>query len=228
MKVGMISVTLNAANPMTEAILHSGQDISLVNYIDTGLMDLVNQEGKIADKSISRLLSLIEKAVNACADAVLLTCTVFSPYVDHLNSLFSLPIVSADGAMIEEAVRMGERIVIICTFPATKESSSTLFHAKEAKLGIKRMMDIILLEEAFRALQRGDRDAHDRLILDNINKLASSYDVIVLAQMSMAHVADLAKDCTTPILTSPKSAIDALLKVRNMKHERVFLGRNTK
>jgi Asp/Glu/hydantoin racemase len=216
MKVSMISVTLNAVNPMTDAIRGSGERIELVNCLDTGLMDLVAAEGRVTDKSLCRLVGLLAKAAEDGADCVLLTCTVFSPYVERLRSLFSIPIISADGAMIDDAVKRGGRTLILCTFPATVESSTALFRSAEERHSVVREMDILLLKNAFDAIQRGDRAGHDHIILEKIRECGKAYDQIVLAQISMAHVAALAEGCPIPILTSPASALSAMLASRKL------------
>ncbi|MCL2478984.1 MAG: hypothetical protein FWF22_05740, partial [Treponema sp.] len=65
-KVGMISVTLNSVGPMLELFAkRTGFEKSfcVLNYIDDGLQQLVGQEGKVTDKSICRLIALIETAI---------------------------------------------------------------------------------------------------------------------------------------------------------------------
>lgn len=210
-KIALISLSLEAANAMTSHIMGSGKKISIVNFLDTGLMERVNREGAVSERSMSRFRGLVDRADEDAVDGILLTCTVFSPYVDRLRSLYNRPIVSADGSMIDEAVRAGGRILIVCTFPATRASITTLFHAAERRLGVKREMEVVLLTEALDALNRGDRKEHDEIITRTIHEREQGFELIVLAQMSMAHIAELPLECSIPVLSSPRAALKALL-----------------
>jgi Asp/Glu/hydantoin racemase len=136
-KVGMISVTLNAVNPMMRLLSQKTNFFDVLNYLDEGLQNLVSVEGGLTDKSISRMITLIGKAANDGSEIVLLTCTVFSPLVEKFNTLFSIPIISVDGSMLDEAVRMNKSTAILCTFPATVHTSLQIFKDTAKRYGLR-------------------------------------------------------------------------------------------
>jgi aspartate/glutamate racemase len=211
-KVGLISVTLNAVNPMMRLLSQKTDSFEVLNYLDEGLQKLVDVEGRLTDKSISRMIALIGKAANDGAEIVLLTCTVFSPLVDRFNTLFSIPIISVDGAMLDEAVRMNKSTAILCTFSATVQTSLQIFEDAAKWHGINPKVDVFLLEEAMKAIKSGNKTDHDRIIAEKAEELSDLYDLIVLAQISMSEAKSCIKNCTKPVLTSPESAIKALEK----------------
>ena len=209
----MISVTLNAVNPMMKlfeerAVLE--KSFYIVNYLDEGLQKLVAQECKVTDKSIGRMAALIGTAIGDGAEIILLTCTVFTPVVGRLNELFSVPIISVDGAMLDEAAALNKSTAILCTFATTVETSKIVFKASAKKYGVDPRVDIFLLEDAARAINSGDKEEHDRIIAREAEKMSREHDLIVLAQMSMAGAKAFIKDCSKPVLTSPESAMEAL------------------
>jgi hypothetical protein len=209
-KVGMISVTLNAVNPMM-AVLQSEDALQVQNYLDEGLQEMVRKEGGITHNSIARMTALVGNALRDEAEIILLTCTVFTPYLNRLQNLFSVPFVSADGAMLEEAAGMNKKTAVLCTFPATLESSATVFAEAAARLGSNVKPDFFLLEEAASAIKKGDASRHNRLIADRTNQLGREYEVVVLAQISMSPAASLLSDAPFTVLTSPQSALKSLL-----------------
>jgi hypothetical protein len=211
-KVGMISVTLNAVNPMMHLLLQRTDSFEVINYLDEGLQKLVGQEGGLTDRSISRMIAIIAKAVNDGAEIVLLTCTVFSPLVERFNALFSIPIISVDGAMLDEAVRMNKSTAILCTFPATVQTSLQIFQDAAKRHGINPAVDVFLLEDAMKAIKGGNKTDHDCMIAEKADELSDSYDLIVLAQISMAEAKLRMKNHGKPVLTSPESALKALEK----------------
>jgi hypothetical protein len=210
--VGMISVTLNAVIPMVKA-LREEPSLEIKNYLDEGLQALVQKEGKITDNSIARMAALLYNAIDDGAEAILLTCTVFTPYLERLQSLFSVPLVSADGAMLEQAAQINKKTAILCTFPATTESSAAVFSAASSRLGFNSKADVFLLEDAAQAIKTGDTGRHDRIIADKALQLGGEYEAIVLAQISMSTAADLLRDVSFTVLTSPESSIRTLLKL---------------
>ena len=67
-----------------------------------------------------------------------------------------------------------------------------------------------LAEGAFGALKAGDLARHDELVRAAFRDLIGSVDVIVLAQASMARVAEQLGDqaAGTPILASPRLGVE--------------------
>lgn len=212
-KIGMISVTLNGVNPMMKLFAEKTgvkNSCTVLNYLDEGLQKLVEQEGKVTDKSICRMITLIEMAIRDGVEIILFTCTVFSPYIDLLNELYSVPIISVDSAMLDKAAAMNKSTAILCTFPVTVETSKHIFKIAAKKYDVNPKVDVILLEDASRASKSGNKEEHDRIIAREVEKLCLEYDLIVLAQISMAGARSSISGCSKPILTSPECAMQAL------------------
>lgn len=211
MNLGLISVTRNAVEPIMQVAF--GTTLQITNYLDEGLQALVREEKGVTDKSVARMVGLIDRAIQDGAEVVLLTCTVFTPIIDRLQTLFSVPIISADGAMLEQAVKLNKKTAILCTFPASIQSSSTVFESIAAREGIDVKPDMFLLEDAAQANKNGDKELHDRLIAKKAVELSNQYEVIVLAQISMSQAVLLLQDVEATVLTSPKSAVNKILKI---------------
>lgn len=209
MRVGVISVTINAVVPMMAAFRQQ-KDIHAVNYLDEGLYALVQREGKLSDDSMARMTGLIGQAIRDGAEALLLTCSVFTPATDRLQRIFSVPIVSADGAMLEQAAKYGKKTAILCTFPAAVDAASVAFQAAAERLNTAAEADVFLLENAARALQADDKGLHDQIIRNRVVELDKRYSVIVLAQISMSEAVSRLENISACVLTSPGSAIEAL------------------
>ncbi|NQU97322.1 MAG: Asp/Glu/hydantoin racemase, partial [Chloroflexi bacterium] len=76
-------------------------------------------------------------------------------------------------------------------------------------------VETVLCEGAFAALGRGDTAIHDRIVLENLRGLMDRSDVVVLAQASMARVADRipAEERKVPVLSSPRMGVQRLKDV---------------
>jgi hypothetical protein len=68
------------------------------------------------------------------------------------------------------------------------------------------------------ALQRGDGDTHDRILLAALPDLAAQVELVLLAQASMARLLPRLPALPVPVLTSPKLAIEHLREVMSGVH----------
>jgi Asp/Glu/hydantoin racemase len=211
-EVAVVGVTLNAVTPMMEAfrIAPSVPGWSIRNHLDEGLQAKVAAAGGVDHTSLARMIGLVETTVEDGAEAVLLTCTVFSPHVATLQRIFPVPIIAADVAMLETAAGLGRRTAILCTFPASLGSSLAMFRAAGQSLGGEVDGEVFLVDGALDALAVGDRSRHDDLVEASVRAHAADFGAVVLAQMSMAAVVERLPGFPVPILTSPTCAVTAL------------------
>jgi Asp/Glu/hydantoin racemase len=114
--------------------------------------------------------------------------------------------------MADAAVLGGKRIGVVATLRTTLEPTAELIQRRAALHGKSVELQSHLCEGAFEALMAGDTAAHDAAVGAALQQLAANTDVIVLAQASMARVADAlpATERRVPILASPATAIDFL------------------
>jgi Asp/Glu/hydantoin racemase len=173
------------------------------------LQDLLRQ--RPVEGITRRLVTLVGLAVDAGAELVVFTCSSTSPLIDTARRCHQVPILKVDDPMAERAVRLGGRIGVLCTTNSTVVPSSELLAHHAARLGRTVAVEAVLVDNAFAALQRGDRAGHDALVQAAADDLAARMDVIVLAQASMAHLAEsLALRFPLPVLASPPILMEAL------------------
>src|SRR6185437_6426154 len=141
------------------------------------------------------------------SDAILFTCSAFGPCIDAVaRERAPMPVLKPNEAMIEQAVAKGRRIGLLSTFAPTLASMPREFPAS---------VEIVpkIAEGALAALDRGERERHDRLVAEAAKDLRDC-DVIALAQYSMApaaaRVADMTGRC---VLTTPDSAVAKLKRL---------------
>lgn len=156
-------------------------------------------------------MALLERAAEAKVDGILLSCSVFSPYVPLVSHFFTVPIVSVDRDMLEQAVSAGEKIGVIATVAAAGPTTAQQIEKIARSRGKKVQVHVALCPKAFAKLQ-SDPEGHDRLIRENAAALAADVDVIVLAQISMARATSGMTDIGVPVLTSPEISIEAMMK----------------
>ncbi|MDR3561589.1 MAG: aspartate/glutamate racemase family protein [Negativicutes bacterium] len=210
-QIGLIHATLNAVQPMVAAFGQYEPGVTLLHFLDEGLLMAVNEQGGVTPPTLRRLLSLLSRAEESGVDGILLTCSAFSPNVPSIGPLFSIPVVSVDRAMLEQAVTMGSRIGVIATVATAGPATARQLEEIAAARGKQVAVETVVSTDAFSQLQAGNVIDHDVLLQEAAEGLLGKVDVIVLAQISMARAASRLDRIDIPVLTSPRSSIEAIM-----------------
>jgi Asp/Glu/hydantoin racemase len=162
-----------------------------------------------------RVVGLATLAADAGADLIVFTCSSTSPSINVARAVVPVPIVKIDDAMYAEAARTHGRVGLVCTTSSTVEPSRSLLAEHCALSGARIEAEPLLVEGAFAALSAGRRDEHDVLVTQAALALAQRVDRLVLAQASLAHLADgLQAKAGKPVLASPEWMVaDVLARV---------------
>lgn len=187
----------------------------VTNLLDDGLMRRF-REGDEAGAEHGLLALIGHARAFHRAEAALITCSAAAPgLVQRLSAASGLPLVKIDAPMAEASVTAGSRIGVLATFPPTLDSTRALLNeaARRAARGIRILTE--LREDALKALLAGDSAAHDRALEAGAGVLISrGADVIVLAQVSMAHLRQtLERRHGLPVFSSLETSHRALQEV---------------
>ena len=210
--VALIHAVIPAMPPMRETLARELPDVKVLNLLDEGLLSEVERYGGLAPACVDRLATQVGLAVTAGARAVLLTCTAYSPVVGQVQARYpAVPVLAVDQVMVDQAVAQAHRIGVLATVPAGLEQQRELLR-RAAEAAHKQVTIVPSLHpEAMAALQRGDPDTHDRILLEALPPLAAEVELVLLAQASMARLAPkLPPDLPVPVLTSPSLAVARL------------------
>jgi Asp/Glu/hydantoin racemase len=135
--------------------------------------------------------------------------------VDTVRSLVSIPVLKIDEPMVDEALRLGNRVAVVATAVATLKPTTDLMQTRAADLGCSVRVEPVLCEGAYAAMLAGDLPAHDSIVRKYVMSLMDQNDVIILAQASMARVVEgiSPDEVRVPVLSSPRLAMRRLAEV---------------
>ncbi len=152
-----------------------------------------------------RVAGLATLAADAGADLIVFTCSSTSPAIDTARHVVGVPILKIDDPLYAEVARVPGRVGLICTTASTVAPSESLLAAHARQSGQEIHSQTVLCAAAFDALVAGQRPLHDRLVGEAAADLAQRVDRIILAQASLAHLAEpLAAQLGMPVLASPE------------------------
>jgi len=189
-------------------------DAKLSHVSDDSLIQAVLAAGGLTPAVHRRVCDHVVAAEQAGADVVQVTCSSVSPCVDVARHLVSVPVLKVDEPMVEMAVDRFQTIGVIATAPTTLRPTTELVHEKARSRERPLEIKSVLCEGAYDAFFAGDMATHDRIVCDRLSDLMKGVDVVLLAQVSMARVADtLDEKVRVPILSSPRPAVERLASV---------------
>lgn len=210
-RIALIHALKHSIAPIEAAFATTWPKARLMNLLDDSLSTDLARDGVLTDAMTQRFLALGDYAAATGADGILFTCSAFGPCIEAVAQAHaSMPVLKPNEAMIERAVTMGKRIGLLSTFPPTLASMPPEFPTA---------VEVVpkLAKGALAALDRGDRAMHDRLIAEASRDLRDC-DVIALAQFSIAATAPLVAEATgRPVVTTPDSAVDKLMRLLKAK-----------
>src|SRR3954452_17701625 len=207
MRITLVHALKHSIVPIEASFARLWPDAQLMNLLDDSLSADLARDGRLTDAMTERFLVLGRYAAATGADAILFTCSAFGPCIEAVARAHApMPVLKPNEAMIERAVTMGRRIGLLSTFAPTLASMPPEFPAS---------VQVVpnLAEGELAALDRGDRATHGRLIVESSHDLRDC-DVVALAQFSIAATAPLVAEATgRPVVTTPDSAVEKLMKL---------------
>ena len=213
--LAFVHTVVGLAPTFAELAAELAPGAEVFHVVDESLLTVTRELGELTPQTRRRVLGHVASAADAGADLVVVTCSSIGPAVDASESFVAVPVLRIDAPMAEEAVRLGARVGVLATLSTTLEPTAELVARKAAEAGRDVDVEARVCDGAFDALRAGDRERHDELVRDGLRGLIADVDVVVLAQASMARVADTLGDeeRTVPILSSPRLGVEAAARL---------------
>jgi hypothetical protein len=135
---------------------------------------------------------------------VLCTCTTLGEAAEAAGAL------RIDRPVMRAAAETGGRVMMAFCLASTEAPSRELLEAEMAQAGNSAGLEPLFLGEAWPLFEAGDGAGFARAIAGAVRgAMHPGIGVVVLAQASMAGVADLLGDLDVPVLASPELALRA-------------------
>ena len=201
--VGLVHTTRLVLEQVHEAIEQTNERIEISHVLDEGILKRLAQQGEITSEIVAWLASMIAAAEKGGADLAIVSCSSLSPCVDEVRRKVGIPVLKVDEPMMEYAIKKATRIGLLMTNPTTEKPSRQLFEQTADRLGKKPSLSTILCPNAFAMLASGDKEGHDREVIESIELLLKETELVMLAQISMARVKGaLAENVKDRVLSS--------------------------
>lgn len=185
-------------------------EFDIVNVLDDSLLNDIKCSGRMSASVIERFIQYACIAKNNGSDALLLACSSLGKAADIARELLDIPLYKIDEPMADQAVNSGNNILVLGTVKSTLEPTSDLIRSKRKSQ--KQSITCILIPDVFE-LYEIDREQHDQRIAEVIQEHLNTYDVIVLAQASMANAIQYITQGREKIVTSLPLGLQQLKEI---------------
>lgn len=213
-KVAVIHTSFVSVEDLKKLFKEIIPQVEMINIVDDSLLSEVMSAGGITKGIVKRICTYALQAEGIGVDAIFNQCSSVGEAVNVARNMISVPFVKVDEAMAEEAVKIGGRISVVATVASTMKPSVGLIEEAAQKAGKKVEIKKCLVDGALEVLMKeGNREKHNKMVIDAINSLERESDVIVLAQGSMIILLPYLKHIKIPVLSSPRSGVMRLKKV---------------
>ena len=204
-----VSTAFSQFDALVKEILPN--DVMVYHVTDEILAKVVLAQGGLSPFIYRRVTEHAVAAQEAGANVVQLTCSSVSPCADAASLMVDIPVLKIDEPMVDRALSIGTRIGLAATAPTALNPLADLVRARAQVAGRDVQVDSVLSEGAYEALfSRGDPEEHDRILRETLRELMARSDVVLLAQASMARVADTIppEEQIVPILSAVRSSVE--------------------
>src|ERR1017187_9154185 len=196
-----INLTIRAIEPFIEQYI---PEVSVMHLCDDTIQrdNIRAGVGVIPKRNYFKFAQYAHNLEEAGADMILLACSTFNYAAELARPMIDIPIMQIDRPMMELAVCQGRRVGLLATLATTVPSSERLLRIVAAEQKKEVEVITVLREEAFRAIQKGDAETHNAILLEEIEKLSGKVDSIVMAQLSMSALAPHITATKVPVYDS--------------------------
>lgn len=203
--VAFIGATAAAIPPASAAFAEHFPEATLWNLLDDRLITEAVAAGGLTPALSERMRTLVRYAVDAGADGVLLTCSMYGPVAHGFTG--PVPVDASDDAAFHVAASSGyARILLLSSLPEALRDAEERFAAFTDGRPEAPVVTPVLAERAFAAASAGDTGAVLDALADAV-AAAEPTDAVLLAQYSLAPAAaGLADRLGLPVIAGPPRA----------------------
>lgn len=205
-------ITTQAMKPYIEQII---PEVKIMHVVDDTIQrdNIAAGVGVIPKVNYYKFAQYAHNLEEAKVDLIMLACSTFNYAAELARPMINTPIAQIDRPMMELAVKTGKRIGMLATLSTTVPSSERLLKIAAAEAGKEIDIKTVLCSEAFEEFEKGNIARHNEILMENIDELSKSVDVIVMAQLSMSALAPYLKNTRVPVLNSGTTGFERVREI---------------
>jgi len=210
-RIGLVHSVIPAIRAVEDAFERIWPSAKTTSIYDQSTYQDLGPDRSLTPEIYRRIAALLRYSADCGVDGILVTGSLFGPAAVAGRKALDIPVLTSFDGLIDEALAAGTRFNMIATDPGTNRMLTAEMTARAEAAGKTVDLNPIYVPEAMGMLQGGDREAHDRLVVEAAAE-ADDCDVILLGQFSMGPTRPLVAEGTgKPVLDAPDTAVRKLM-----------------
>ncbi len=185
-------------------------DATTLHEVRADLLDAARRNGRADPAIATGITDSIDALERRGADVIVCTCSTISGLAERAAASIHHPVLRIDRPMAAAAVRQARRIAVVAAVESTIGPTLSLLREEAASVGADVEIASIPCFDAWPMFESGDLDGYHHFIAAHVDAIDDSYDLVVLAQATMAQAAALVVE-PARVRSSPVAAVDAAL-----------------
>ena len=182
----------------------------MINHVvDVSLLVHAQQFGM--DEILSANLTQQLEALTLQSKVIVITCSSIGALAEDIGSLNGCVIQRVDRAMADYAVKQGGNILVLAALESTLNPTQDLLETSMLDMDHSVNLTFKCIEHAWQYFQNGDLTQYFACIERSLKLNENQFDLIVLAQASMAGVMGQIS-LNIPVLSSPKLGVQRAIE----------------
>ncbi|MBY0574440.1 MAG: Asp/Glu/hydantoin racemase [Undibacterium sp.] len=163
-------------------------------------------------QSVHNVQQAMLNAAQSGAKLVVCTCSTIGAAAERTVTNGKFVAARIDRAMADRAVQLGQRILIVAALESSLQPTAALIQESAEPISRTITLDYLLVEDAWERFLVGDMTDYIQVICTAISAQKKDFDIVVLAQASMAPAVPLLTELGCEVLSSPRLGVIAALK----------------
>ncbi|MCJ8312570.1 MAG: hypothetical protein HRU38_05495 [Saccharospirillaceae bacterium] len=202
------SVHINTFNTILADL---APQLTINHIVDESLLTYAQQHG--VDSVLKQKVNTMLAELSLQSKVIVITCSSIGAIAENIGQLNGCVIQRIDRAMADFSVQNGNNILVVASLESTLTPTHDLLKSSVLTIGKTPKFTVQCIDNAWDNFVKGDMEAYYADIIKVLKLSEQKYDLIVLAQASMAGV-ESSVELSIPLVSSPilgvKKAISVL------------------
>ncbi len=181
------------------------------HHVDETLLAEARASGGISPALRARVRDQVATLFEEGARVVVCTCSTLGACAEEIGAELGAPVLRIDRPMAERAVAAGSPILVVAVLESTLAPTCGLLRDIAQQAGRTPVLRTLLCEAPWARFEAGEREAYHTEIAAAVRRGYGDARAVVLAQASMAGAEALCEGVSVPVLSSPRSGLEAAL-----------------
>ncbi|USD66891.1 hypothetical protein [Vibrio sp. SCSIO 43136] len=179
------------------------------HHVDESLLIYAQRHGM--DEELSSRITTVLDSLSEKSRLIVVTCSSIGQVAEQLDGLNGCIIQRIDRAMADKAAQLGGKILVLAAVESTLQPTLELLESSMERIEAISDINFHCVKDAWPHFVDGDLEQYHLKIKDGIEANSLGFDVVVLAQASMAGVCQSISS-SMPILSSPRLGVERAVK----------------